>query len=115
MTDNAPEAALTTDEQDALTAAVSAALNYWGYDAGLGLADFKAAEAITHTTNAASSPGGLFAAVERILAARLAERGNETTEALAKAYDGGWNACFDYMRASYDAPEDPPNPYGERP
>lgn len=30
---------------------------------------------------------------------------------MALAFDEGWNASADYMSASYDGPDDVPNPY----
>jgi hypothetical protein len=32
-------------------------------------------------------------------------------EALARAFDLGWNASADYLSADYDGPDDVPNPY----
>lgn len=53
--------------------------------------------------------GDLSRAYARAQLAKAIER------KLARAWDDGWNASADYMRADYDGPEDPPNPFGELP
>lgn len=67
--DRARDAAgLSAEDYKQVHRAIEAAVNYHSFDAHLEMADFDVANAILDTTTAASAPGGLAAAVERIKA-----------------------------------------------